>query len=53
MNIEINYPENKEHIRNFAFIKALMIKLTIEELNISYEEKETLRVEILKYLKHT
>lgn len=53
MQIKINFPENDNHINNLAFIKALMIKKTIEDLNISLEEKERLRKEVLEHLRKT
>lgn len=53
MEIKINFPENNSYIENFAFIKAMMIKKTIEDLNISYEEKQRLRKEVLEYFKNT
>lgn len=53
MEIKINFPENNSHISNLAFIKALMIKKTIDDLKISFEEKEFLRREILEYLQKT
>ena len=53
MQIKINLPENKNYIHNLAFVKAIMIKKTIESLNISDENKEKIRTEILEYLKKT
>ena len=53
MEIKINLQENSSHISNLAFMKALMIKQAIEELNVSYEEKGRLRKEVLEYLKKT
>lgn len=53
MEIKINLQENSNHISNLAFMKALMIKQAIEELNVSYEEKGRLRKEVLEYLKKT
>lgn len=52
MNIKINYPEHNEHIKNLAFIKALLIKCGIESLDMSTEEKEDLKEKILEYLKN-
>lgn len=51
MQITFNFSKDNVHINNLAFIKALMIKNVIENLNITYEEKEKLRKEILEYLK--
>jgi len=48
MDIKINLSYGEESIHNLAFIKALFIKHDIESLNISYEQKETLRKQILK-----
>ena len=53
MEIKINLQENSSHISNLAFMKELMIKQAIEELNVSYEEKGRLRKEVLEYLKKT
>lgn len=53
MEIKINLQENSSHISNLAFMKALVIKQAIEELNVSYEEKGRLRKEVLEYLKKT
>ena len=52
MDIQLNFPNNNNnHISNLAFIRALLIKCTIEKLNISYLEKEELKRKILEYLK--
>ena len=53
MKIQFNFPESNDYIRNLAFIRALMIKKSIEYLNISYKEKEPLKNEILEILKKT
>lgn len=53
MEIKLNFSKDDSHISNLAYIKALLIKCTIEQLNISFEEKEKLRQEILEYLKKT
>ena len=53
MEVKINFPESNNHISNLAYIKALMIKKTIEDLNISSEEKEKLRKEVLEHLRKT
>ena len=50
MDININISYGEESIHNLAFIKALFIKHNIESLNISYDQKETLRKQILKEL---
>lgn len=53
MQIKFNFPESNDYINNLAFIKALMIKRMIENLDISYKEKEQLKNEILETLKKT
>ena len=51
MEIKLNLPEDNSHISNIAFVKALLIKSTIENLTISYEEKIQLKNQVLNYLK--
>lgn len=53
MEIKLNLPKNDDYISNLAFIKALLIKNTIEQLNISYEEKVFMKKEVLKNLNKT
>ena len=53
MKIEMKFPENREYISNLAFIRALMIKNSIESLNFNYEEKEVVKKEVLNTLKRT
>lgn len=53
MEIKLNLPKNDDYISNLAFIKALLIKNTIEQLNISYEEKVSIKKEVLKNLNKT
>ena len=53
MEVKINFSENNNHISNLAYIRALMIKKTIEDLNFSSEEKEKLRKEVLEHLRKT
>lgn len=53
MEIKLELPEGNNYINNLAFVRALMIKYTIESLDISYEEKEQLKKEVLKTLKGT
>lgn len=48
INIKLSYGD--ESINNLAFIKALLIKYKIEQLNISYSKKEEIRKKILKEL---
>ena len=50
MNIKINNI-NEDDIKNIAFIKAILIKNCIENLDINYRDKEKLKKEILEYLK--
>lgn len=52
MQIKINTKNNENYIHNLVFIKALLIKDTIENLDISYEEKVEIKNEILEYLKN-
>ncbi|MCI8760744.1 MAG: hypothetical protein HFJ34_06525 [Clostridia bacterium] len=52
MQIKINTENNKEYIHNLAFIKAILIKVSIEKLDISYEEKIQVKNEILEYLQN-
>lgn len=53
MKIKMNFPKDNSHISNLAFARALLIRDTIQNLNVSYEEKETLRKEVLEYLKRS
>lgn len=50
MDINIEFSYGKESMSNLAFIKALLINHSIENLNISYSKKEQLRKQILKEL---
>ncbi len=52
MQIKINTENNKEYIHNLAFVKALLIKESIEDLDVSYEEKVQIKNEILEYLRN-
>ncbi len=52
MQIKINTENNNEYIHNLAFIKALLIKESIEKLDISYEEKIQVKDEILRFLQN-
>lgn len=49
INVDISFGNNSIH--NLAFIRALLIKHSIETLNISYNQKEELKKQILKELK--
>ena len=51
IKIKVNFPEDDSYIYNIAYIKAMFIRDTIEQLDINYEEKENLRKEILEHLK--
>lgn len=53
MEIKLNFPKDNSHIYNLAFVRALLIRDTIESLSITYQEKENLRKDILEYLKKT
>lgn len=53
MKIQLNFPEDKAYISNLAFIRALLIKGTIEKFEISYKEKERIFQEVLEYLRTT
>jgi|GEM_PF-4971325 len=52
MKINIKKGEKEYYIQNIAFIKAILIRETIENLNISYEEKVEIKNKILEYLKN-
>lgn len=52
MKIKINAINNKNYINNVAFIKALLIKENIENLDISYEEKIQVKNKVLEYLQN-
>lgn len=51
MQIILNKKDNECYIKNLAFVKAILIKETIESLNISDYEKENIKKEVLEYLK--
>lgn len=51
--MEININFSNECIHNLAFTRALLIKCSIEKLNIDYHQKEKLKKQILKELKET
>lgn len=52
MNIKLNNQESEAYIHNLAFIKAFLIKSSIENLSISVKEKNAILHSILKYLKN-
>ena len=53
MNIKVNSPKDESHIYNLAFIKALLIKGTIDNLKIDIDEKINIRSNILDHLKNS
>lgn len=52
LSITLNFTEDSQYTSNIAFIKALLIKNTIETLPVNQLEKENIRKEILQYLKN-
>ena len=52
MNIKLNYQNSDAYIYNLAFIKALLIKSSIDNMSISSEEKNEVLQSILQYLKN-
>lgn len=52
MNIIIN-TNGEKYIQNLAFIKAILIQEYIEYMDISIEEKEKIKKEVLDYLQRT
>ena len=52
MQIKINTKNNENYVHNLAFIKALFIKETIENLEINYEEKVEVKNKILEFLQN-
>lgn len=51
IKIIINLSINENSKKDLAFIRALLIKYSIENLKISFAQKKQLREEILEYLK--
>lgn len=51
MNLIYNYQNSDAYIYNIAFIRALLIKQSINNLQITIEEKEKILASILEYLK--
>ena len=47
MNIKLNYQNSDAYIYNLAFIKALLIKSSIDNMSISSEEKNEFLQSIL------
>lgn len=52
LNIKVNLPSNEAHINNLAYVKALLIKKTIDNMKISSNERERILNEILEYLEN-
>lgn len=52
MDINVNFSYGDESLNNIAFIKALLIKQTIQNLNMNYEQKQCIKKEVLKELKN-
>ena len=46
-----NFSFEGESLDNIAFIKALLIKRSIENLNINYTQKQYIKKEVLRELK--
>lgn len=51
MNIKINY-NGDAYLKNLAFIKASLIRASIENMNVSLKDKEIILEKILQYLKN-
>ena len=51
MSYIINIPKNNAHVYNIAYIRALMIRNTIEKLDVGIKEKGEILKEVLKHLK--
>lgn len=51
MNIVINYKKSDAYVKNIAFIRALLIKCTIEDLSSIQEERNQIFQLVLQYLK--
>ena len=50
MELEIKNRKEEYAMQNIAFIKAFLIKKTIDNLDVSYQEKEEIKQKITKYL---
>ena len=50
MDIKINYNESSDYLGNLAYIRALLIKLKIERLDVNYEEKKNIYNKVLELL---
>ena len=52
MNIKLNCQGSEAYKYNLAFIRALLIKSSIDNMTISSEEKNKILESILQYLKN-
>lgn len=50
MEIEIKNRKEESVMQNIAFIKAFLIKKTIDNLEVGYQKKEEIKKEIIEYL---
>lgn len=50
MQIIMNH-ENDSYIYNLAYIRALLIKKSIDNLNLDYKGKQEVKKQVLEYLK--
>lgn len=50
MELEIKNRKEENAMQNIAFIKAFLIKKTIDNLEVSYQEKEEIKKKIIEYL---
>lgn len=50
MDLNINITYGEKSIENLAFVKALLIKSNIENLDLDYKQKEELLKRTLKQL---
>lgn len=53
MQLKINFLQDSDYIYNLAFVRALLIKISIENLNINYNDKEKIRKQVLEELKNS
>lgn len=51
MNIKINYQKSDAYMKNMAYIRALLIRYSVESLPNTQEEKNQILQAILQYLK--
>ena len=50
MEIEIKNIQEENVMQKIAFIKAFLINKTIDNLEVSYQEKEEIKQKIIQYL---